>query len=95
MPNEETWTWEFAPRAQASFEKLESYEQDRIISKLDEIVTDEWRDPDEYVEPLAGVPHDKLRIGVFRLGCRVDHEQIRLAVYEIEKRPGAYRPGDD
>lgn len=38
---------------------------------------------------------DDFRVGVFRLGCRVDHEQTRLAVYEIEKRPGAYRPGDD
>lgn len=93
MSNEE-WGWTFAPRAQASFEKLESYEQDRITSKLNEIVTDEWRDPDEYVEPLAGVPHDKLRIGVFRLGCRVDHEQAHLAIYEIEKRSGAYSDDD-
>ncbi|MCH7659158.1 MAG: type II toxin-antitoxin system RelE/ParE family toxin [Euryarchaeota archaeon] len=95
MANEDDWTWQFAPRAQTSFDKLDPHEQDRITSKLDEIVADEWREPGDYLEPLTGVPHDKLRIGVFRLGCQTDRSGSVLAVLEIEKRPGAYKPGDD
>jgi mRNA interferase RelE/StbE len=94
-PNEDEWTWKFASRAHASFNKLDPHEQDRIISKLDNIVADEWREPGDYFEPLTGTPHDKLRIGVFRLGCKSDYTKKTLVILEIEKRPGAYKPGDD
>lgn len=66
------WTWEFTSRARRAFEKLDPQEQERITSKLDEIVTDEWREPPDYLEPLPGAPHSKLRIGAFRLGCETD-----------------------
>lgn len=73
----------------------QSHEQERIVSKLDEIVTDQWRDPSDYLEPLTGVPHSKLRIGAFRLGCKAVQTDRVPWVYTIEKRPGAYKPGDD
>lgn len=66
-----------------------------IVSKLDEIVNDQWRDPSDYLEPLTGVPHSKLRIGAFRLGCEADPNDHLLWIYTIEKRSGAYKPGDD
>lgn len=37
-------------------DSLDDYAQDRIISKLEEIGNDEWRDPPDYLEPLAGDP---------------------------------------
>lgn len=52
-------------------------------------------DPDDYIEPLTGAPHGKLRVGQFRLGVETDHTAMVLNVYTIEKREGAYRPGDD
>jgi mRNA-degrading endonuclease RelE of RelBE toxin-antitoxin system len=58
-------------------------------------VTDQWRDPSDYLEPLTGVPHSKLRVGAFRLGCKTVHTDRILWVYAIEKRSGAYSPGDD
>ena len=66
-PNDGEWIWKFAPRARTSFNKLDPHEQDRIVSKLDDIVADEWREPGDYLEPLTGAPHDKFRIGMFRL----------------------------
>lgn len=54
------------------FDCLDEYARERISSKLDEIVTDQWREPTDYLEPLEGAPHQKLRIGPFRLGCRAD-----------------------
>lgn len=72
------------------------YARDRITSKLDEIVTDEWRDPTEYLEPLEGAPHQKLRIGPFRLGCRAARTEKTLYVLRIRKPGGdAYRSDDD
>ena len=83
MPaGDDDWDWKFT-------------EQERIVSKLDEIITDQWRDPDDYLKPLTGAPHSKLRVGAFRLGCNAVQADQILWVYTIEKRQGAYNPGDD
>jgi len=95
MTTPDDWTWEFRPPAVRTFENLDTPIQRRIVSKLDEIVTDEWRDPPAYIEPLSGVPHGKIRIGDFRLGADADRESKTLRIYDIEHRSGAYRPGDD
>ena len=95
MTRSDDWTWEFRPPAEWAFEGLDTTIQRRIVSKLDEIVTDEWRDPPEYIEPLSGVPHGKIRIGDFRLGASADRDRRTVVIYDIEHRSGAYRPGDD
>lgn len=41
MTTSEDWEWEFRPPAAAAFEKLDTQIQERIIDKLDAIVTDE------------------------------------------------------
>ncbi len=69
--------------------------QNRIVTKLDEIVDDEWREPYEYIEPLSRLPHGKIWVGDFRLGADADREQKTVVVYDIEHRSGAYKPGDD
>lgn len=89
------WTWQFRAPAKRTYDDLETHAQDRITDKLDEIVNDQWRDPDDYLKPLSGVPHSKLRIGQFRLGAEVDHDQQVLDIYTIEHRGSAYKPGDD
>lgn len=88
------WTWRLFDRAKKKYDGLEPHEQDRVRSKLDEIVADEWRDPDDYLEPLAGAPHSKLRIGHLRLGAEADYDTMTLNVYTIEQRGGAYTPGE-
>jgi mRNA-degrading endonuclease RelE of RelBE toxin-antitoxin system len=95
MTRSDDWTWEFRPPAAQAFEDLDGTIQRRIVSKLDDIVTDEWRDPPEYIEPLSGVPHGKIRIGDFRLGAAADRDRGVVVIYDIEHRSGAYRPGDD
>lgn len=89
------WTWQFRSGAKRTYDALDGHAQDRLTGKLDEIVTDQWREPDAYLEPLTGAPHSKLRIGQFRLGVVCDHENQVLDVYTIERRSGAYKPGDD
>jgi mRNA-degrading endonuclease RelE of RelBE toxin-antitoxin system len=90
------WDWELTETARRDFDSLDAHARDRIVSKLDEIVTDEWREPAAYLEPLEGIPHEKLRVGPFRLGCRVDRTENVLYVLRIRKRGGdAYRSDDD
>jgi len=92
----EEWDWELTDTADRQFDGLDGYAQERISSKLDEIVTDQWRNPTDYLEPLAGAPHQKLRIGPFRLGCRAARSEHVLYVLTISKRGGdAYRGDDD
>lgn len=96
MPaSDDEWDWKLTDPAEREYERLQSHEQERIVSKLDEIVTDQWRDPSDYLDPLTGAPHSKLRIGAFRLGCKAVRTDLILWVYTIEKRSGAYDPGDD
>lgn len=93
--SDEEWTWQFRVPAKRTYDDLDEHAQDRITDKLDEIVNDQWRDPDDYLEPLTGAPHSKLRIGQFRLGVDCERSTKTLDIYTIERRGGAYKPGDD
>lgn len=90
------WDWELTDTGRRDFAAIDDYARERIASKLDEVVTDEWRDPTDYLEPLEGAPHQKLHVGPFRLGCRADRSGQTLYVLRIRKRGGdAYRGDDD
>jgi len=93
MPGE-NWTWTFAPAAADQFDALDDHGRDRIVSKLDEVVADEWRDPGDYLEPLTGGPFEKLRVGQYRLACVLDRTALVLEVHRIEHRSGAYTADD-
>jgi mRNA-degrading endonuclease RelE of RelBE toxin-antitoxin system len=88
------WEWHFSPRADDQFAQLNSETQERIISKLDEVVESEWREPGDFLEPITGSPFQKLRVGGYRLGCRVLSEESVLRIESIRKREGAYSDDD-
>ena len=92
--NDEGWTWMLTPRAANQFDRFDSHVQDRIVSKLDEVVDSEWRKPGEFLEPLTGGPFSKLRVGQYRLACTLDHDESVLEVHRIEHRSGAYTADD-
>lgn len=94
MAADEDWSWTFTPRAVDQFEELEPHVQDRLVSKLDEVVDSEWREPDEFLEPLTGGPFSKLRVGQYRIACVLDHAEAILEVHRIEHRSGAYTADD-
>ena len=94
MTDNEDWTWKFTPRAADQFEDLDPHVQDRLVSKLDEVVDSEWRAPDDFLEPLTGGPFSKFRVGQYRLACLLDHEAAVLEVHRIEHRSGAYTADD-
>ena len=52
---DDDWTWALAPAAAAQFEDLDGHIQDRVVSKLEEIVASDWREPEAVPAPLAAV----------------------------------------
>ncbi|RQG97776.1 type II toxin-antitoxin system RelE family toxin [Natrarchaeobius chitinivorans] len=94
MTSEENWDWIFSPRAEDQFAQLDSRTQDRIISKLDDVVSSEWREPSDFLDPLSNSPFQKLRVGDYRLGCRLRREDRVVRIESVRKREGAYS-GDD
>lgn len=50
--SEGEWSWIFKSPAKRTYDDLDEHTQTRITDKLDDIVNDQWRDPDEYTEPL-------------------------------------------
>jgi len=92
--SDDGWDWVFSPRAETQLAQLQTETQQRIIDKLDDVVTSEWRDPDDFLEPLQNSPFQKLRVGDYRVGCRLQHDSHLLRVESIRKRDGAYQ-GDD
>lgn len=44
------WNWQFRTPAKRTYDDLDNHAQNRITDKLDEIVADQWREPDDYLE---------------------------------------------
>jgi Arc/MetJ-type ribon-helix-helix transcriptional regulator len=82
------WDWVVTDTARADLDRCDEYARERIVTRLDGIVSGEWRNPTEDLQNLVEAPHDKLLIGPFRLGCRVDHDAGLLYVLRI-RIPGA------
>lgn len=80
------WDWRLTDRARRQFDDLGDYAWERVVSKLDEIVDDPWREPTDHLEPLQGAPHQKLRVGPFRLACRLDRDTRSLRSHHPEVR---------
>lgn len=80
------WDWAMTATAKADLDRRDDYASERIVGKLDEIIGGEWRNPTEDLDALSEAPHDKLLIGPFRLGCRVDHDENMLYVLRIQMR---------
>lgn len=92
--SDDEWDWTFSPRAESQFAELTADDQQRIIDKLDDVVGSEWREPGDFLEPLTNSPFQKLRVGSYRLGCRLRRDSKLLRVESVRKREGAYK-GDD
>lgn len=88
------WDWNLSERADDQFSQLDAEIQERIVAKLDEVVSSEWCEPANFLEPVTNSPFRKLRVGNYRLGCRVSHDERVLRVESIRKRDGAYSDDD-
>lgn len=89
MSNE--WTWELSERAADGVEALDVGTQQRVLDKLDDVVSDEFRDPPEFAKPLTGIrPWQSLRIGDFRAIVRFDRDERVVQVGAVGHRSSIY-----
>jgi mRNA-degrading endonuclease RelE of RelBE toxin-antitoxin system len=87
----EDWTWELSERAAANLEALDPDTQDRILEKFDAVVSDEFRDPPDFAEPLTGLkPWQSLRIGDYRAIVRFDDNGETMQVGAVGHRSTIY-----
>jgi len=80
------WDWAMTETAREALGRRDDYARERIVTRLDEVVSGEWQNPTENLDGLADAPHDKLLVGPFRLGCRVDADEQLLYVLRIRMR---------
>lgn len=87
----ETWTWELSERAGDGLEALDAETQQRVLDKLDDVVSDEFRDPPDFAKPLTGMrPWQSLRIGDYRAIVRFDRDERVAQVGAVGHRSSIY-----
>jgi len=87
----EEWTWVLSNRAADGLDALDSETQQRVLDTLDDVVSDEFRDPPEFAKPLTGLkPWQSLRIGDYRAIVRFNHEQNLMQVGAVGHRSSIY-----
>ena len=59
------WDWEFTPRADDEFADLDPPAQRQLLTKLDEVIADEFRTPPDYLKSLTNLPYSSLRAGSY------------------------------
>ncbi len=87
----ETWTWELSERAADGLEALDADTQQRVLDKLDDVVSDEFRDPPEFAKPLTRMrPWQSLRVGDYRAIVRFDSDRQKMQVGAVGHRSSIY-----
>lgn len=87
----EGWTWELSKRAAGGLKGLDTETQQRILDKLDAVVSDEFREPPDFAKPLTGAkPWQSLRVGDYRAIVRFHREKRRMEVGAVGHRSSIY-----
>lgn len=87
----ETWTWELSERAADGLAALDAATQQRVLDKLDDVVSDEFRAPPKFAKPLTGMgPWQSLRIGDYRAIVRFDSDRQIMQVGAVGHRSSIY-----
>ncbi|WP_138004988.1 type II toxin-antitoxin system RelE family toxin [Halalkalirubrum salinum] len=85
------WTWELSERAAEGLEALDTETQQRVLDKLNDVVTDEFRDPPDFAKPLTGAkPWQSLRVGDYRAIVRFNVEARMMQVGAVGHRSSIY-----
>lgn len=72
-------------------EALDDETQQRVLDKLDDVVSDEFRDPPEFAKPLTGLkPWESPPIGDYRAIVRFDRDEEVMQVGAVGHRSSIY-----
>lgn len=89
--SDDEWTWELSERAADGLGALDTETQQRILDKLDDVVSDEFREPPDFAKPLTGAkPWQSLRVGDYRAIVRFKRESKVMQVGAVGHRSSIY-----
>jgi mRNA-degrading endonuclease RelE of RelBE toxin-antitoxin system len=89
--SDDEWAWKLSDRAADGLGALDADTQQRVLDKLDNVITDEFRDPADFAKPLTGAkPWQSLRVGDYRTIVRFDREKHVMQVGAVGHRSSIY-----
>lgn len=62
----------------------------RIVEKLEDVITSEFRKPPDWLEPLSDLKYQKLRVGKYRALIVVIRDDNVLEVHQVGHRRNVY-----
>lgn len=86
----DAWTYRFTERARVELRSLDAETAERVVSKLEDVVGSEFREPTDWLEPLEGLPYHKLRVGEYRAILVVLRDDRVLEVHAVGHRRSIY-----
>ena len=84
------WDYRVTARAREDLRALDAEVAERIVRKLEEIVSSEFRAPPEWLDPLEQTRYQKLVIGDYRGLVLVRREESVLEVHHVGHRRNIY-----
>jgi mRNA interferase RelE/StbE len=90
MSEDEEWDYRVTDRAREDLRALDAEVAERIVRKLEEVVSSEFRSPSEWLDPLEQTRYQKLVVGDYRGLVLVRHEKSVLEVHHVGHRRNIY-----
>lgn len=90
MSNDEEWDYRVTARAREDLRALDAEVAERIVEKLEEVVSSEFRSPPEWLEPLEKTRYQKLVVGDYRGLLLVRRQESLLEVHHVGHRRNIY-----
>ncbi|PSQ66190.1 MAG: toxin [Halobacteriales archaeon SW_9_67_24] len=90
MSDDEEWDYRVTARAREDLRALDAEVAERIVEKLEEVVSSEFRAPPEWLEPLEQTRYQKLVVGDYRGLLLVRRQESVLEVHHVGHRRNIY-----
>jgi mRNA-degrading endonuclease RelE of RelBE toxin-antitoxin system len=90
MSDDEEWDYRVTTRAREDLRALDAEVAERIVEKLEEVVSSEFRAPPEWLELLEQTRYQKLVVGDYRGLLLVRREESVLEVHHVGHRRNIY-----
>ena len=86
----EEWNYRFTKQAREDLRMLDEETATRIVEKLEDVITSEFRKPPDWLEPLSDLEYQKLRVGKYRALIVVIRDDNVLEVHQVGHRRNVY-----
>lgn len=90
MSEDGEWDYRVTARAREDLRALDAEVAERIVQKLEEVVSSEFRSPPDWLEPLEQTRYQKLVVGDYRGLVLVRQQESVLEVHHVGHRRNIY-----